>query len=134
MDDEVVSDGNLNRLRKTAEKLGIGQVKRHILFCGSENCCGGGTVGQESWDYLKRRLKELGLSDGPHEVFRTRVLCLRLCEQGPIAVVYPEGVWYHHLAGERLERVITEHLGEGRPVMEYAFQVAPLENHAEGSD
>jgi (2Fe-2S) ferredoxin len=114
------------QLRRIAASTGIGTGQRHIIFCSSENCCGEGPEGQAAWDMLKQRLKELGLSEQTGRVLRTRALCLRLCQQGPIAVVYPEGTWYSRLSGERLERVIREHLMEGRPVLEYAFMTAPL--------
>jgi (2Fe-2S) ferredoxin len=117
---------DLSKLKELLKELGIGQSRRHIFFCGSEGCCGKGALGQEAWDLLKKRLKELGLSEPRSMVFRTKVSCLRLCQQGPIALVYPEGIWYHHLSGDRLEKVIQEHLVAGRPVLEFAFSESPL--------
>jgi len=102
---------------------GIGGYKRHVFLCTGPKCCAE-EVGLSLWETLKERLADLGLANA--SVFRTKAGCLRICQEGPILLVYPEGTWYRQVDATKLERIIQEHLVDGRPVEEYAFAHNPL--------
>lgn len=115
------------KLGRMAETLAIGHYRKHVFLCIGEACCTK-EVGQAAWEALKKELKDtnLSLSRGPDACYRSKVQCLRVCAEGPIAVVYPEGTYYYGLTAERIPEFVQKHLIENQPLEDRIFARNPL--------
>jgi len=113
------------KAREKALERGIGNYERHIFLCIGPDCCSP-EEGERAWSQLKKAAARLNGSTDRGRIYRTKVGCLRICEYGPTAVIYPEGTWYGGLTPENLERVIEDDLANGRPVEDLVIGRNPL--------
>jgi len=93
---------------------------KHVFFCinqreEGENCCGNHDT-QKARDYVKSKVKELGISSRQNNIRINTAGCMDRCDDGPVVVVYPEGVWYTFVDEKDLDEIIEEHLMHGRVV------------------
>lgn len=111
-------------IEKGFQKAGVRTAKRHLFLCLGPDCCSP-AEGEETWRYMKQRVKDIDL-----QVMRTKTLCFRICTGGPWLVVYPDGIWYGGVTPERFERILQEHLIGGAPVDEWIVVRNPLEKNS----
>jgi (2Fe-2S) ferredoxin len=118
---------NSSELQSVIDGLHLTDARRHIFLCVGSGKCAPLAQCEAAWEHLKRRLREAGVVDVAGAVLRTKVGCLRVCRDGPVALVYPGGYWYREASGDNLDRIIDEHLIGGHPVQSLVFATTPLQ-------
>ena len=100
-------------------------ISHHLLLCATPSkalCCPDPELGVASWNRLKQLVRELGLEDPARPqgiVLRTKADCLRICAEGPILLLWPDGVIYGSVTAERIERILKEHVIGGVPIEDW---------------
>lgn len=106
-------------------------ISHHLLLCATPakgKCCDP-VDGSASWDALKRLVRDLDLENPARAqgiVLRSKVDCLRVCEQGPVLLIWPDGIWYGGVTPERMDIILREHVLEGRPCRQWMLKRTPL--------
>jgi (2Fe-2S) ferredoxin len=125
MNDEKKEKKKFRTPQEAAAAFGVGKITRHLFVCMGPDCADADDA-DKTWTYVKKRLKELNLTGENGPFYRTKCQCFRICTDGPICVVYPEGAWYRGVTPENAERIIQQHLINGRIVEDLCFARNPL--------